>query len=94
MIDNFDAEIHVSDIFLFTFSLDPNNRDAVNQLVALGDVSNENNKELDQTATSSQLSTSQSEQQDNNAEMVDVQPISPPGEMLPTIDDEDDSSVW
>lgn len=75
------------------FSLDPNNRDAVNQLVALGDVSGEN-KELDQSASSSQFNETQPDPLDTNAEMVDTQQLSPPSEMLPSLDEEDDTNGW
>lgn len=72
--------------------MDPNNREAVNKLVALGDVSNDN-KEADQSTTSSNMNDTRNEQ-DINTEMIDTQQLSPPSEMLSGIDDDDDSSIW
>lgn len=74
--------------------MDPNNREAVDKLVDLGDISKEN-KETNQSTSSSNLNDAANEQ-DGNTEMADTQQLSPPSEMLmlPGVDNEDDSTVW
>lgn len=72
--------------------MDPNNRKAMNRLVALNDTSLETKENDDSTpAQAGDLG----DLQENNCEMDDAQQPSSPPEVIPVIDvDEEESVLW
>lgn len=95
----FDILFEFFDSFLLFFynSLDPNNRKAVNQLMALNEISTNANGSGGSSLFEVISSARESNELNGNSnfEMLESTQMTPPNEMLPPLEEEDtEINVW